>query len=56
MQVLDTPERIGSFGFVAGSERLIAAFASGIALYDADHGEGRMAGATGRHRAGHPLQ
>jgi L-arabinonolactonase len=34
MQALDTPERIGSFGFVAGSERLIAAFASGIALYD----------------------
>jgi L-arabinonolactonase len=35
IQVLDTPERIGSFGFVAGSERLIAAFASGIAMYDA---------------------
>jgi L-arabinonolactonase len=34
LQVLDTPERIGSFGLVAGSERLIAAFASGIALYD----------------------
>jgi L-arabinonolactonase len=35
MQVLDTPERVGSFGLVAGSERLIVAFASGIALYDA---------------------
>jgi L-arabinonolactonase len=35
MQVLDTPERVGSFGLIAGSERLIVAFASGIALYDA---------------------
>jgi sugar lactone lactonase YvrE len=35
MQVLDTPERVGSFGPIAGSERLIVAFASGIALYDA---------------------
>jgi L-arabinonolactonase len=35
MQILDTPERVGSFGLVAGSERLITAFASGIALYDA---------------------
>jgi sugar lactone lactonase YvrE len=34
MKVLDTPERIGSFGFVAGSEQLITAFASGFALYD----------------------
>jgi L-arabinonolactonase len=33
-QVLDTPERVGSFGLVAGSERLITAFESGIALYD----------------------
>jgi L-arabinonolactonase len=33
MEVLDTPERVGSFGFVAGSEQLITAFASGIALY-----------------------
>jgi L-arabinonolactonase len=37
-RVLDAPERIGSFGFVAGSERLITAFASGIALYDAYQG------------------
>ena len=35
MQILDTPERVGSFGLVAGSEQLIVAFASGVALYDA---------------------
>jgi L-arabinonolactonase len=35
LELLDTPERVGSFGLVAGSERLIAAFAGGIALYDA---------------------
>jgi L-arabinonolactonase len=35
MRILETPERVGSFGFVADSERLITAFASGIALYDA---------------------
>jgi L-arabinonolactonase len=35
MQIFDTPERVGSFGFVAGSEQLIAAFAGGIAVYDA---------------------
>jgi L-arabinonolactonase len=34
MQALQTPERVGSFGFVAASDELIAAFASGIALYD----------------------
>lgn len=28
------PERLGSFAFVAGSGRLIAAFESGLALYD----------------------
>ena len=33
-QILDTPERVGSFGFVENSESLIVAFASGIALYD----------------------
>jgi len=33
-EVFDTPERVGSFGFVNNSERLIVAFASGIALYD----------------------
>jgi len=34
LELLATPERVGSFGLVAGSQRLIAAFASGIALYD----------------------
>ena len=33
-RLLPAPERIGSFGFVAGSELLITAFASGLALYD----------------------
>ncbi|MDB6160594.1 MAG: gluconolaconase [Gammaproteobacteria bacterium] len=33
-QILDTPERVGSFGLVEGSERLITAFESGIAMYD----------------------
>jgi L-arabinonolactonase len=33
IQILDAPERIGSFGLVAHSDELIAAFASGIALY-----------------------
>ena len=32
-QILDTPERVGSFGLVAGSEELITAFESGIAMY-----------------------
>ena len=34
MQILDTPERVGSFGLVEASDRLITAFASGMALYD----------------------
>jgi sugar lactone lactonase YvrE len=33
-RVMATPERVGSFGLVAGSDKLITAFASGIALYD----------------------
>jgi len=37
-QILDVPERVGSFGLVAGSERLITAFESGIALYDTHSG------------------
>jgi L-arabinonolactonase len=37
-QILDTPERVGSFGLVAGSEQLITAFESGIALYDTRDG------------------
>ena len=32
--ILPAPERIGSFGLVARSDDLIAAFASGIAMYD----------------------
>jgi L-arabinonolactonase len=35
MRILDAPERIASFGLVEASEKLIAAFAGGIALYDA---------------------
>ncbi len=34
VETLETPERVGSFGLVAGSERFIAAFESGVALYD----------------------
>ncbi|HLZ96507.1 MAG TPA: SMP-30/gluconolactonase/LRE family protein [Steroidobacteraceae bacterium] len=36
LDAVDTPDRVGSFGLIAGSDRLIAAFASGIALYDVD--------------------
>jgi sugar lactone lactonase YvrE len=34
LQALTTPDRVGSFGFIAGSEQLITAFAGGIARYD----------------------
>ncbi|MGH8265407.1 MAG: SMP-30/gluconolactonase/LRE family protein, partial [Steroidobacteraceae bacterium] len=34
MRVFEAPERVGSFGFIVGSERLIVAFASGIAFHD----------------------
>ena len=34
MQILQAPDRVGSFGLIAGSEQLIAAFAGGIAIYD----------------------
>jgi len=34
LHTLETPERITSFGFVAASNNLITAFATGIALYD----------------------
>jgi L-arabinonolactonase len=34
LQTLEAPERIASFGFVAASDSLITAFASGLALYD----------------------
>jgi len=33
-RILDMPERVGSFGLIAGSEKLITAFESGIAVYD----------------------
>lgn len=33
-RILPAPERIGSFGLIARSEQLIAAFASGIAIYE----------------------
>lgn len=39
LQVFATPERIGSFGLVAGSRQLIAAFATGVALYDVRNGQ-----------------
>lgn len=34
LATFELPERLGSFGFVAGGERLIAAFESGFALYE----------------------
>jgi L-arabinonolactonase len=34
LQTLDAPERVGSFGLIAGTESLITAFASGIAVHD----------------------
>src|SRR5258706_4862852 len=34
LDVYSTPERVGSFGFVADEERLVPAFASGVAPYD----------------------
>ena len=38
LEVFATPERVGSFGMVAGSPRLITAFASGVAFYDVRSG------------------
>lgn len=37
VETLETPDRVGSFGLVAGSDELITAFANGIALYHPDH-------------------
>jgi L-arabinonolactonase len=34
LETLPAPERIGSFGLIAGSSAVIAAFESGVALYD----------------------
>lgn len=47
------PERVGCFAFVDGSDELIVAFESGIALYDLDNGATRWlarpeSGQTGR--------
>lgn len=33
-EIIDTPDRVGSFGLVAGRDEFIVAFAKGIALYD----------------------
>lgn len=33
LQTFDLPERLGSFGFVAGSDEIIAAFESGFAIF-----------------------
>jgi L-arabinonolactonase len=38
LEVFDAPERIGSFAMVAGQERLLTAFASGIGMYDVTAG------------------
>jgi sugar lactone lactonase YvrE len=35
----ELPERLGSFGFVQGSERLVCAFESGFAFYQPESGE-----------------
>jgi L-arabinonolactonase len=34
IQLLDTPDRVGSFGLISNSDKLIVAFAGGIAIYD----------------------
>jgi sugar lactone lactonase YvrE len=34
VESFDMPERVGSFGLIEGSDKIIAAFESGIALYD----------------------
>jgi L-arabinonolactonase len=34
LQSFELPERLGSFGFVAGSDEIVAAFESGFAIYD----------------------
>ncbi len=39
LEIFATPERVGSFGIVAGSTQLITAFASGVGLYDARGGQ-----------------
>lgn len=39
LQVWDTPDRLACFGFIEGSEQLIAAFDGGFALYTPQTGE-----------------
>src|SRR5579872_3094282 len=34
LEARDLPERLGSFAFVEGSDKIVAAFESGFALYD----------------------
>ena len=49
---LEMPERVGSFGLAAGSERLITAFESGFAWYDpGDHSVAWLARPEGLHPA-----
>ena len=38
LQIFDLPERLGSFGFVAGSDEIVAAFESGFALFHPESG------------------
>jgi L-arabinonolactonase len=39
LESFELPERLGSFGFVEGSERIIAAFESGFAYYHPESGQ-----------------
>jgi L-arabinonolactonase len=39
LERFELPERLGSFGLVEGSERIIAAFESGFAFYDPESGQ-----------------
>jgi L-arabinonolactonase len=34
IQIIDTPDRVGSFGLISGRSEFIVAFANGIAIYD----------------------
>jgi L-arabinonolactonase len=38
LRTFDLPERLGSFGFVAGSDEIVAAFQSGFAIYHPESG------------------
>lgn len=44
IDAFEVPERAGSFSFVEGSEELIVAFESGIALHDLDNGRTQWLG------------